>query len=170
MDTGLWILIVLVAILAAIAYRKDPSLPAQGVRSAALMFRSVGVEILLGFLLTGLMAVLIPAATLKLWLGEGTSAKGILMAWAAGLLLPGGPYVFFPMAAGLLAKGVAPGALMTLLAAKTLASPLRALTYEAPVLGWPMTLARLIPGVLAAPLLGLAGVAVLRILGEAKSG
>jgi uncharacterized membrane protein YraQ (UPF0718 family) len=31
------------------------------------------------------------------------------------------------------------------------------LTYEAPVLGWPLTLARLVPGVLLPPLVGLLG-------------
>jgi len=31
------------------------------------------------------------------------------------------------------------------------------LTYEAPVLGWPLTLARLVPGVLVPPLVGLLG-------------
>jgi hypothetical protein len=36
-------------------------------------------------------------------------------------------------------------------------SPIRMLTYEAPLLGWPMTLARFVPGVLAPPLLGLVG-------------
>ena len=31
------------------------------------------------------------------------------------------------------------------------------LTYEAPLLGWPLTLARCIPGLLVPPLLGLLG-------------
>jgi hypothetical protein len=41
--------------------------------------------------------------------------------------------------------------------AKTLVSPIRMLTYEAPLLGWPFTLARFIPGVLLPPLMGLGG-------------
>jgi hypothetical protein len=47
--------------------------------------------------------------------------------------------------------------LICLLSAKTLVSPIRTLTYEAPLLGWQLTLARFIPGVLAPPLLGLIG-------------
>lgn len=31
------------------------------------------------------------------------------------------------------------------------------LTYEAPLLGWPLTLARFIPGVLLPPFMGLVG-------------
>src|SRR5207249_10108591 len=44
-------------------------------------------------------------------------------------------------------SGAAPGPLITLLTAKTLVSPIRMLTYEAPLLGWPLTLARCLPGI-----------------------
>jgi hypothetical protein len=54
-------------------------------------------------------------------------------------------------------KGAAAGPLICLLTAKTLVSPIRMLTYEAPLLGWPLTLARFIPGVLVPPILGLIG-------------
>ena len=47
--------------------------------------------------------------------------------------------------------------LITLLTAKTLVSPIRTLTYEAPLLGWPLTLARFVPGVLLPPVMGLIG-------------
>ncbi|MET0680859.1 MAG: hypothetical protein ABWZ41_07610, partial [Burkholderiales bacterium] len=50
-----------------------------------------------------------------------------------------------------------PGPLIALLTAKTLVSPIRTLTYEAPLLGWPLTLARFIPAVLLPPVLGLLG-------------
>ena len=69
----------------------------------------------------------------------------------------GGPYFFFPVAANLLKHGAAAGPLITLLTAKTLVSPIRMLTYEAPLLGWPLTLARCIPGLLLPPLLGVLG-------------
>jgi hypothetical protein len=38
-----------------------------------------------------------------------------------------------------------------------LVSPIRMFTYEAPLLGWPLTLARFIPGVLLPPVLGYLG-------------
>jgi len=56
--------------------------------------------------------------------------------------------VLFPVAADLFRHGAAPAPLITLLTAKTLVSPIRTLTYEAPLLGWPLTLARFVPGVL----------------------
>jgi uncharacterized protein len=85
------------------------------------------------------------------------AAYAILVGWVGGLLLPGGPYVFFPVAAALMHKGASPALLITLLTAKTLASPVRMLTYEAPLLGWPLTLARFLPSLLLPPLVGLLG-------------
>ena len=71
--------------------------------------------------------------------------------------MPGGPYLVFPVAAKLFDSGASPGALIALLTAKTLVSPVRTLTYEAPLLGWPLTLARFIPAVLLPPALGWLG-------------
>jgi hypothetical protein len=36
-------------------------------------------------------------------------------------------------------------------------SPIRTLTYELPLLGWPLTAARVLPGALLPPLMGLLG-------------
>jgi uncharacterized membrane protein YraQ (UPF0718 family) len=63
----------------------------------------------------------------------------------------------FPIVASLFAKGAGAGALIALISAKTLVSPIRMLTYEAPLLGWPLTLARLLPGLFLPPLLGIVG-------------
>ena len=53
----------------------------------------------------GLIEVLIPQATLVRWLGGERTGRGILVGWVAGLVLPGGPYVFFPVAANLFRNG-----------------------------------------------------------------
>jgi uncharacterized protein len=165
MDASVGILCFLVLGAGLFAFHRDPALAKQGLLSTFGLFKSVGFEIALGFLLTGFMSVLIPASTLMKLFATESNHRGIWIAWAVGLLIPGGPYVFFPLAAGLFAKGMAPEALITLIAAKTLVSPLRAITYEAPLLGWPMTLARLIPGILVAPLLGFTGAFLFRLFG-----
>src|SRR5206468_2971052 len=82
-----------------------------------------------GFLLAGLLDVLLPQRVLVSWLGGEHLGRGILIGWAAGLAMPGGPYVFFPVAANLFRNGAAAGPLITLLTAKTLVSPVRTLTY-----------------------------------------
>jgi uncharacterized membrane protein YraQ (UPF0718 family) len=169
-NASLWILLGLLIVATAAAYLRDPALPLQGLRATGRMLGSVWMELAIGFLLAGMTDVLFPAATLTKWLGADGTGRGILAGWAIGLLLPGGPYVAFPVVAGLLAKGAAPGALIALVAAKTLLSPVRALTYEAPLLGWPLTAARLIPALFVPPLLGLVGEVLFRWFGGKAPG
>ncbi|HKQ66852.1 MAG TPA: permease [Methylomirabilota bacterium] len=157
MDASTWILLGLVVAAVIVAVARDVSLPLQAVTASSRLVRGVWFDLALGFLLAGFIEVLIPPQMLRQWLGGERMGQGILIGWAAGLALPGGPYVFFPVAANLLKNGAAAGPLITLLTAKTLVSPIRMLTYEAPLLGWPLTLARCIPGLLLPPLLGLLG-------------
>jgi uncharacterized protein len=156
-DTTLLILLALVLGAMVVAAAKDPGLPLRGLAASGRLLRGVWLELLLGFLLAGLLDVLLPQRLLVSWLGGENLGRGILIGWAAGLAMPGGPYVFFPVAANLFKNGAAAGPLIALLTAKTLVSPVRTLTYEAPLLGWPLTLARFVPGVLLPPLMGLVG-------------
>lgn len=157
MDASLWILLGLVVVGLVVAFARDRALPLAGLGAGARLLRGVWIELALGFILAGLLEVLIPAPTLSRWLGAEQPGRGILVGWAAGLVMPGGPYLVFPVVANLFRNGAAPGPLITLLTAKTLVSPVRMLTYEAPLLGWPLTLARFVPGVLMPPVLGLLG-------------
>jgi uncharacterized membrane protein YraQ (UPF0718 family) len=156
-DATLIILLGLVVVALVVAYLRDAALPLRGLEASGRLVRSVWVELALGFVLAGLIEVLLPQALLTRWLGGERLGQGILVGWAAGLVLPGGPYVFFPVVAKLFRNGADAGPLIALLTAKTLVSPIRTLTYEAPLLGWPLTLARFIPAVLLPPVLGLLG-------------
>jgi uncharacterized protein len=163
MDANFFILLGLVVTMAVAAFVKDPGLPIAGVRASVRLLGSVWIEIALGFILAGLVEVLISPTLLSRYLGHEQGLRGIAIGWLTGLILPGGPYLLFPMVASLFGKGAAPGPLITLVAAKTLISPIRMLTYEAPLLGWPLTLARLLPGLLVPPLLGVVGQILFRI-------
>jgi uncharacterized membrane protein YraQ (UPF0718 family) len=165
MDLGLWLLLGLTIAAAVVAYARDPKLPMVGLTTTARMLRAVGIELALGFLLAGLLDALIPGPALVRWLGEENANRGILVGWVVGLLIPGGPYVFFPIIANLFAKGAAAGPLIALITAKTLVSPIRMLTYEAPLVGWPLTLARFVPGVLLPPVMGVLGQWLFRLFG-----
>ena len=156
-DPTLLILVSLVILTALLGFVRDSTLPLRGLMASVKLARGVWVELLLGFVLAGLLEVLIPQPVLSRWLGAEHLGQGIVVGWAAGLVMPGGPYLFFPVAANLFRSGAAPGPLIALLTAKTLVSPIRMLTYEAPLMGWPLTLARFIPGVLLPPVMGVLG-------------
>jgi uncharacterized membrane protein YraQ (UPF0718 family) len=165
MDLGLWLLLGLTIAVAVVAYARDPKLPLVGLNTTARMLRAVGIELALGFILAGLLDALIPGPALVRWLGDENAGRGIVVGWVVGLLIPGGPYVFFPIVANLFAKGAAAGPLIALITAKTLVSPIRMLTYEAPLVGWPLTLARFIPGVLLPPVMGVIGQWLFKLFG-----
>ena len=157
MDVSLFVLLAFVIVALTFAFFRDAHLPLRGLAASGRLLRGVWLDLVLGFVLAGLMDVLIPAPALSRWLGDERPGRGILVGWAAGLVIPGGPYLVFPVVASLFQKGAAPGPLISLLTAKTLVSPIRMLTYEAPLLGWPLTLARFIPGVLLPPVMGVIG-------------
>jgi uncharacterized membrane protein YraQ (UPF0718 family) len=156
-DATLIILLTFVAVALTVALLRDPALVPRGMAASGRLFSAVWIELALGFLLAGLVEVVVPQEALVRWLGGDHPGRGILVGWAAGLVLPGGPYVFFPVAANVFRNGAAAGPIIALLTAKTLVSPIRTLTYEGPLLGWPLTLARFIPAMLLPPLLGLVG-------------
>ncbi len=157
MNAAFFILLGMAVVATGIAWFKDPALPLRGLFASGKLLKSVWVELCFGFILAGLLEVLIPQPTLSRWLGPEHAGQGVLAGWAAGLLIPGGPYVIFPVAANLYRNGAAPGPLITLISAKMLVSPIRTLTYELPLLGWPLTLARILPALALPPILGLIG-------------
>ncbi len=170
MDLSLFILLGLTLAAIGYAFFKDPRLLGAAAGATGRLVGAVWVELALGFALAGLVDVLVPTPVLVKWLGAEQATRGILVGWAAGLILPGGPYVLFPIMANLFAKGVAAGPLITLITAKTLVSPIRMLTYEAPLMGWPITLARFVPGLLVPPLLGLVGQWLFHWLARSSAG
>ena len=156
-DISLVILLVLTVSVGVFAFVKDRSLPVQGLYASGRLFGSVWIELLLGFLIAGLLDVLISPSEITAWLGTESSMRGILVGWMAGLVIPGGPYLLFPIVANLWKTGAAPGALIALITAKTSVSPIRMLTYEAPLLGWPLTIVRCVPALFVPPIMGILG-------------
>lgn len=157
MNASLIMLLVLFVSIGVFAFVRDRSLPLQGLYASGRLFESVWVELLLGFLIAGFVDVLISPAQITAWLGTEISTRGIFVGWMAGLVIPGGPYLLFPLAASLLKTGVPPEALIALITAKTSVSPIRILTYEAPLLGGQLTIARCVPALLVPPIMAPTG-------------
>jgi uncharacterized membrane protein YraQ (UPF0718 family) len=157
MDLNVLILLSGTVLLALGVLLKHPPLLGDALQTSLRLLGGVWPELLLGFLLAGLLDALVPERQLIQWLGGQNLLYGVLAGWVIGLLLPGGPYLVFPIVANLLRQGAAPGPLIALITAKMLLSPIRMLSYEAPLLGWPMTLSRVVPGLLLPPILGWIG-------------
>lgn len=97
--------------------------------------------LVLGFLVAGLAEALVPRATVERLLGQQAGLKGILLGGAAGALMPGGPYIYYPVALSFFRSGAGIGTVVTFVVAKNLWSLAR-LPLEIGVLGPKLALVR----------------------------
>lgn len=140
--------------LAAVAWRQggvDRAL--DGLRRGALALWRVIPLLLAAFTIAGLTQALVTREGVERWLGSASGWRGILLACAGGALIPGGPYVYYPIAAALLQAGASLGALVAFVTAKNMWS-LSRLPLEFALLGSHLTLIRLGLSLAIPPLVG----------------
>ena len=143
MELSIAIVGTLVVGLSAIALvRGGAPLALAGYREGVSILLSVAPQLALGFLLAGLVTVLIPADLVARLLGEESGLRGIVIASVAGMLTPGGPFLQFPLIAALGRSGAGIGAMGAYLTAWSLLGANRAVVWELPILGPAFTVAR----------------------------
>jgi len=91
--------------------------------------------IAVSFLAAGFVQVLIPREWIQGALGHESGMRGIVLASAAGIATPAGPFLSLPIAATLLGAGAAPPAVVAYLSAWSLLALHRLLAWEVPILG-----------------------------------
>jgi uncharacterized membrane protein YraQ (UPF0718 family) len=119
-----------------------PARALDGYRTGAELALSVLPQVTLGFLLAGLITVVVPADLIGRWIGEGSGFGGVVIATVAGLLTPGGPFLQFPLVAALGRGGAGIGPLAAYLTAWSLLGLNRTIVWEIPLLGGTFTIAR----------------------------
>jgi len=112
-------------LLLIVALLRERELPLAGLEAGALtLYRNLPI-ILIGFAIAGLIQVLVPKAFVASWLGAESGWKGILLASAAGGLIPGPPYAVFPLVGGFYQAGLGLGPVVSFLSAWALWSVTR---------------------------------------------
>jgi uncharacterized membrane protein YraQ (UPF0718 family) len=106
--------------------------------------------------MAGFLAELIPDRLAQQWLGEESGLTGIVIASAAGGLVPGGPFVSFPLVLTFSKAGAGTAQMVALISGWAIYGVHRVITWEWPVLGLRFVALRVISG-LALPVL--AGIA-----------
>ena len=114
---------------------------------------TAGPLLLAAFLIAGLVQAIVTPDIVTRWLGSGSGWRGLALACLGGALIPGGPYVYFPIAAALLKTGAGLGVLVAFVTAKNLWAVTR-LPVELALLGPQLTLARVAVTFVLPPLLG----------------
>lgn len=122
-----------------------------GLSGTGQLLLNVTVIIVAAFVLAGLIQVLVSRELVSRWLGEGAGWRGLLVGGLAGAVIPGGPYVYYPIAVAFLRSGADIGTIMTFVVAKNLWT-LSRLPIEVALLGVHVTWVRFVI-TLAFPLL-----------------
>lgn len=136
-------LLLIVCLLAALAWeRGGPDLALDGLLTGGKTLLSATPLLLAAFLIAGLVQVLVTKEVVTRWLGAGSGWRGLLLAYLGGALMPGGPYVYYPITAALLKAGAGLGVLVTFVCAKNIWS-LSRMPLEFALLGARLTLIRL---------------------------
>ena len=77
------------------------------------------------FVMTGFVQVLLPKEVVSTWLSDTSGFRGLLVAWVAGILTPGGGPIGLTVAAAFLKAGAGVGVLVTYLTSMALLSFIR---------------------------------------------
>lgn len=164
MLTSVLILGSLAVALAVIAYRIGGwELPWRGFTTGMGLFAEVLPQLVIGFILAGLVTVLLPRDVLGKVVGEESGLLGIGLGTVAGMATPGGPFLQFPLVAALLDGGAAPGPVAAYLTAWALLGWQRILVWELPLLGPGFAFARIAVSLAVPVLVGLLLPVVMRL-------
>lgn len=128
--------------LSVLAYMRGGfALVTQGVLTGGRMLLEVAPLLLVAFLVAGLIQTLVSKEMIAKWLGKEAGAKGLLLGAVAGALVPGGPYVFYPIAASFFLGGAEIGTVLAFVTAKNLWT-LSRVPMEVALIGPQITLVR----------------------------
>lgn len=147
------IMIAIAAVMLVYAWRAGENRHLKGIKSGMTTLRRTLPLLVIAFIIVGYVNVLSPQDLVNTWIGPDSGGRGLLIGAGAGMLLPGGPYVIFPLIATLYQAGAGIGPTIAMITAWASLALLN-VTFELPFLGWRFTLVRLTMGLLVPPLVG----------------
>jgi len=149
-----FVLALVALILAVVTWTQSGSgMAFNGIKSGGNLLLEVTPLLIAAFLTAGLIQAMVDKEMVARWLGADSGWRGLALACLGGALIPGGPYVYYPIAGVLLNTGAGIGVLVAFVLAKNLWSVSR-IPMELALLGPELTLIRYGITFLAPPLLG----------------
>lgn len=142
MNQATVILVLLAALMVAIAARKRDGSLKRGLELSWTTVKRTIPLMIVAFAIVGFVEQLAPQETVRAWIGPGSGIQGVLIGEAAGALLPGGPYVVFPLIATLYQAGAGIGPTLAMITSWSGLALLSA-SFELPFLGWRFTAIRI---------------------------
>jgi uncharacterized protein len=165
MNAGVLILAILLLALAILALaRRDGTLLA-GMDRALEQFAKLVPRMLCALLAAGFIAKLIPSELIAGYLGAEAGLRAILIATAAGLIVPAGPVIAFSIAVVFARSGAAVPALVAFITSWSVFAAHRIFIYEIPLLGPSFLRLRLLSSAATPLLAGLLAMMVIWLTG-----
>lgn len=156
MNASFFIVWILVAILLVIAARRSRETVRQAGSIALNQGRVLVLRMPLAILFGGFLVEIVPPELMQRALGPETGIQGILIASLAGSMLPGGPFISFPIAVAFAKAGAGAPQLMSLIAGWTIWAIHRTLNFEFPMMGPRFVALRIASSCLFPPFAGVA--------------
>ena len=142
-DANLLFMLAVLLVLSALTYmRTGAEGLGAGLGSGAQTLLRFALIIGVSFLVAGLAQKLVPQQWVARALGDDAGLRAILLASAAGIVTPAGPFVSMPIAAVMIRSGAGTGAVVAFLASWSLLAVHRLVAWEVPILGWRFALMR----------------------------
>lgn len=133
----LLVLVAVLGLLMAIAWwRGGEELVARGLSGGLALLASYVLMVAVSFLAAGFAEVLVPTEWVRQTLGADSGLRGLVIATAAGVITPAGPFVSMPVAAVMLRSGAGLGPVVAFLASWSLLALHRFIAWEVPILGF----------------------------------
>ena len=133
---------VIAVALLYIGYQRGGGEHVIGLKSAGNLLLQIIPLLIFAFIVAGMIQVLIPQEIVAKWVGAESGFRGLLIGSALGGLMPGGPMISLPVAAGLLRVGASVGTMVAFLTGWSLLAVSR-LPMEIGLMGWKFALIRL---------------------------
>ncbi len=146
----------LVLILGSIAMRRSRGALGKAFQFSVSQGRVLLLRMPLAILLGAFIVEIVPQEMMHSAMGEDSGLGGILFASLAGALLPGGPFVSFPIAVAFYKAGAGAPQLMALLTGWSIWAFHRTLNFEFPMMGTRFITLRMTSSFLFPPFAGLA--------------
>ena len=156
MSVGVILIWVLALGALGMCLRRSPVLARRAVGDAGTALWRVLPVMLMALPMAAFISELIPAGWAERWLGPESGSLGVVLASLAGGLLPGGPFVAFPLVLGFLKAGAGPAQMVALISGWAILGLHRTLAWELPILGGRFIALRLVASFALPILAGLA--------------
>lgn len=158
-----WFFAALAAISsAALWWQEGGGEVADALRSGGALLLGIAPVIMVALFIGGYVQALLPRRLVARWLGDNSGATGYLLASAAGVVTPAGPFGAFPLVVALRQAGAPFDVCVAYLTAWATLGLHRIVIWELPFLGHDFVLLRVLVSLPLPILAGLAARALVR--------